>query len=281
MKRFGIFICVLSCIGLVQAETSIPLKEISPSSNSFGDKLLNIRMESASKCFFGDLDLILLDMQAGQKKLKLQLSVEPLPLGSGKAYYGDLKDPVDTTNRSSIGSFEVAIPSSEISSAFLVLLCSADDDQKNPKPCSTKTLIKPNDASIPYRGKINDLSSSSLSLLNPRPKGMLPDHKIYFSQLILSDNKTLKSTDRVLDSDSLENLLTPLGVEFSQTKKIYSDYEKYQSTLDSFPLQINQKDFSIILPYFDSDKCLKPRKSHTELPKTSEKQFLPGSTIDY
>ena len=222
------------------------------------DSDITINVNGISKCFFGDLDALLLDLSNGHNSLSLQLTVEALPLSKNRTYYGKPMSFTNISQNGLIGSYKLTIPKKDRSNVFMIFLCGVSNSNMMQEPCSRQGAIDINDSLIKYRVSPNTFPPSTQTPSNPIN---LPLDKAtvfprtYFSQVLFRTATFFTIQKSTLDETNFKDLLAPLGTSNKEILELHKDYLKFSKTLNSLPIKVLDKTITIELPYFDTTRC--------------------------
>jgi len=212
-----------------------------------------IDLVADSKCMFGDLDVLLLNLTDSKGELALQLNLESLPLGSEEVYFGvPLKKEVG--QKTNLGSFLVSLPSEAKSDVFFASLCTVSIEDSNKKRCSEQNLVSINESSLKFRVKSADKLNSSSYLIEESTS--VPTPKIFYGQMLfLNSENVSKVTEGVISIDQLKNSLGSSKVTSIELEKIYADFKRFDNVIQSQPLRTNANRIELPLAFYDSKRC--------------------------
>lgn len=237
-------------VSLAEDSTASLFTSFAPVRESKGAQVVQFDLMRSARCFFGDLDLIMNDLQTADGNLGLQLTVETVGGSEQGVYFAEaLKD---MNPKSNLGTYEVTLPKMGKGHVYGVFLCSVRESEAGKVPCS-KQLSQPfNVAFAPYRVDSSSLKGEGPSSPYTPPAQVAP--KLYFAQYFVDSGGALALISNV-DSANLATSLAGRGMPKGETEEIARAIRGYSETLGSNPLQWSDERLRILLPFFSEKKC--------------------------
>ena len=222
-------------------------------------QLLKVSLNLTSRCSFGDMDLIGLDLLESVGRTGLQLTVETLDQDKPEVFYGDRV--LEVVDGSRLTSFEVELPKSASSRLLGVFLCSVDLSSEERKGCGqmerrefSKMIAR---YKVDIRNSIKPDGTLGVGLIERQKPGHQYENVYFFKPFVLDGSQISFSTvpmNEVRYGKFYSEVDSKLKEEkdLDQKKKTL---EGWSSTLKSEPLFADSGSLGIVLPYLDNKKC--------------------------
>lgn len=235
----------------VSALDSAGLKEVATFSESASERVFQIDLQPLARCSFGDYDVILNDLQHAQGKLGLQLTMEQLSGDTKRVFYGEPRE--KKTADSNVGTYEVTIPSADLSGMYGIFLCSVTEEEAGRVPCSQQPLLSFDAMFGPYKVDSSGLNGGAASS-KPFQAPSNASAKLYFAQFVAVNGRSLAI---FLDSPSTNSTeqLAGFGVAREQVSALVDKAKPFSDTLGSLPLTADDQRLQMVVPYFSNKKC--------------------------
>lgn len=199
-----------------------------------------VKISSKKGCFFGDLDLMLVEM-TWSKFYDLRISLEPVDDSKAAA-----SSAVVNVKDLAAGSYTAALKVPKVSQPTLMGLYICRDAKKSGS-CREKPIVSPGDLIKRY---------SSEATAEKKEGGIAVDDKIYYFNHVIVQPDAISSSESVFDSAEFSRIQEIAKQESPQDfeKKLQKVYET-QRTLSSVPLKQVDGALSITLPISDFGNC--------------------------
>lgn len=226
------------------------LTNFAPVRASPSERVVQFDLMRSARCFFGDLDLIMNDLQTADGNVGLQLTVETVGGSEPGVYFADAMQNMNP--KSNLGTYEVTLPRRKGGRVYGVFLCSVKESEAGKVPCSKQSLQSFDAAFAPYRVDSSSLKAGGASSPYTPPAEVAP--KLYFAQFFVDDGRSLSLITNV-DSPKLTAALQTSGIATGDSKESAGLIRRYSQTLGSSPLQWSDERVRISLPFFSETKC--------------------------
>ena len=262
---FSVFPVLLLFGGLVSSlkaqQSSLALEVVGLTKNAETDLWdFNAKVSSESRCMFGDLDAIMLDMRRNAGKSSLQLSLEPLQSKSYSIIVGT--PPSKRGTGTEIGTFSVSVPNQEKPVVMGLFLCSVDIDSTYTQACRNQQLVSINHILRPHHVDVRKAIGADGVLRKAPPVQKRPsaagNKSYFFRTVILEQGKLLVPTAEMNEDTykALASYLKSKGADVSNYEQLLADIKNFGETLGSIPLKTGSDFVELILPYYDQKKCV-------------------------
>lgn len=251
-RSVSVIVLSLMCTtgGSAEAESPKILSAFYPERESANERMVQVDVMRSARCFFGDLDLVMNDLEAADGTLGLQLTVEAIGTAQPEVYFAE---PLEHKHPgSNLGTYEVALPKKKGARIYGVFLCSVREFEAGKNPCSQQLLQTFDTSFAPYRVDSGSLKGEGGNRAYTPPTSVLP--KVYFAQYFVDTGSSLSLiTDA--ESPKLRTALLSSGIGKGEVEKDTRTIRRYAEALGSNPLQWNNKRLQIHLPFFSETKC--------------------------
>lgn len=216
-----------------------------------------IDLAGLSRCMFGDMDALLLELKTAQGTLGVQLSVERIGGGAAEVYFGEALEKMSAPDI--MGSYRLKLPPTLKPKVYGVFLCTITQDKADQAPCSAQLLKTSDELFAPYRvdtGSARPDVASYKPTPYVEPKDLKPT--VFYAQFFVVDGKGAYRLSNT-KSSSLEKSLIAAGFTRAELGGILSEIKRFTDRLNSLPLEAVESRLQMPMPYYDQARCLGAR----------------------
>ncbi len=216
--------------------------------------VIKVTIKPEGRCFFGDLDAMILELGTSAKDTKYYLSLESMDNTSSQSTnFTELPSLMKLASEPN--TFELAIPNKD-SKLLGLYLCKSSSS--NFTTCKDKKVVSYNEILKRYQVNYNKKDKTVQNVSNSPEYLTNSADKIYFYKpIIVQDYKVAVPTKAMSNSryESMNSMLSKLDVNNKSLESDMKTMLQLSSTLESIPLQVKKGEVVITLPGFSAKKC--------------------------
>lgn len=257
------FLLLAFTLGWVAAQDALAVEEtpvttIKSRTVSEGTHSIRIELQSLSRCMFGDLDTLLLDLQGGA--LALQLTLESIGSNRREVIYGLATAEKGTQNF--LGSYELTLPQRTIPKLYGLFLCTIPKEKLGKQSCTSQRLLDPNEAAKEFRVSSESVIANDGSL-RPAPlhaaSGTTNRGKIHYFNFMIVGPAEVGFASNAMHADgytAVTSYLSAIHAPVEDPQELVAELRNYGETLGSIPFAEGVQTLVVKLPFYDTARCM-------------------------
>lgn len=215
---------------------------------------IKVTIKPEGRCFFGDLDAMILELGTSTKETKYYLSLEAMDNSSSQST-NFIQLPSLLKLVAQANTFELAIPNKD-SKLLGLYLCKSSSG--NFTTCKDKKVVSYSEILKRYQVNYNKQDKTVQNVSNSSEYLTNSSDKIYFYKPIIVQDYKVAVPTKAMSNSRYESMNIMLSKLNANNKTLESDMKtmlQLSSTLESIPLQVKKGEVLITLPGFNAKKC--------------------------